>query len=194
MSASRPRALRAAPLRSMLLVACALLAGCSCVRYRLLEADSRAKLEERQRFAVVATRLVEGDGFADPVAAGQALAEHYRPVRGDDPWPVRSIGDAPPDLRDALLAARAVLLEKGYAPAGPVDAEADLVVLVSLSRGDDGALQRVSVTVGGPLDDRFERSLASLDATLEGDGECDATVVDLVTELVGALPERAQAP
>lgn len=179
---------------ALLLVSCALLAGCSCARYRLLELDSRAKIEERRRFAVLATRLVEGDGFADPVAAGQRLAEHYRPQPGADPWPVHPIADAPPDLREALVVARAVLLEKGYEPARPDDVAApDLVVLVSVSRAErDGALRRVSVTLGGPLDDRFDRALASLDATLPDDGGCDVAVADVVRDLVGALPERAE--
>lgn len=196
MSVTRPRAQRAAPLRLTLLPGlCLLLAGCSCVTYRVLELDSRAKVEERQRFAVLATRLVEGDGFAEPVAAGEALAEHYRPQAGAGPWSVRPLADAPPELHDALAAARAVLQEKGYAPATAAEGAGapDLVILVSVTRaGRDGALRRVSVDVGGPLDERFERSLASLDATLPEDGDCQATVVDLVRELVGALPEHAE--
>lgn len=181
-----------------LLVACAALSGCSCARYRLLAADSRAKVEERQRFALLATRLEESDGFADPPSVGEVLAEHYR-TRPDDaaPWSVRRVEEAPAPLREALAAARAALLEKGYAPATAARGAGapDLVVLISLSQAAEGGpLQRVAVEIGGPIDDRFERALVSLDATLPEDGSCDATAAELVRELVGALPERAREP
>ncbi|MCO5170471.1 MAG: hypothetical protein M9894_29395 [Planctomycetes bacterium] len=175
---SRLRALALAPLL--------LLAGCGCVRYRALQVDTRARLEERRTATVLATRLVEGDAFADAPAAVLPLAEHYRPGEGE--WTVGRVEDAPEPLQAALRAARVALLERGYELARG-DAAPDLVVLVSVTHDRRGDLRRVAVDVGGALDDRFERALVSLDAVL--DEGCEREVDDLVRALLGALPERA---
>lgn len=172
--------------RALLLLA--LLAGCSGVEYRALEVDARAKLEGRRRFVVLATRLVENDAFSDAPDLVRPLAGDYAPV-GSAAWPVAPLDAAPAPLEGMLGAARALLLEKGYAPATSTEPP-DLVLLVGHCTLQDGALHRVSVDVGGPLDGRFRRDLVSLDAKV--DPGADADPVELVRDLVGALPEREE--
>lgn len=176
--------------RALLVSTILLLSGCSCVRYRVVDLDVRAKLDERRRFVVLATRLVEGDAFADLPAAALALEARYRPgaAPGQAPWVVRPIEQAPEPLRACLRAAREELLESGYWAATAAEGQdaPDLVVLVSLTTSAAGELTRAAVDVGGPIDDEFERVLVSIDATL--DEGCDAVAEELVRELVGALP------
>lgn len=170
---------------ALVLLVLLLLTGCGCVRYRALQADARAKLEERRTAAVLVTRLVEGDAFADPPAAVLPLAEHYRPGEGE--WTVGRVEDAPEPLQAALRAARVALLERGYELArgeGP----ADFVVLVGVTHDRQGDLRRVAVDVGGLLDGRFQRALVSVDAVL--DAGCERDVDGLVRDLLGVVPER----
>lgn len=171
----------------------ALLAGCSCVEYRALDVDSRAKLEERERFVVLTTRLVEVDGFSDAPGIARAFAADYAPVVSAQ-WTLRPAEEAPEPLRGMVAAAHSALVEKGYVPATAAEGPGapDLVVVVSHCWLQSGALHRVSVAVGGLLDGKFRRDLVSLDAKLPEDGGCEADPVDLVRDLLGALPERGE--
>jgi hypothetical protein len=187
---------------ALVLVLALPLAGC-CVRYRAVDLDTRAKLERRRRFAVLATSLAP-DGpwaWAEPASVAAVHSDVYRPrpldAALDDlpPRPVAPLRDAPEPLQRALLAAREALRARGYEAATEAEgADADLVCLVSLTRGDDGRVRKVAVQVGGPLDDRFKPDLAALDATLDDDASCDEDAADLVRHLVEALPEREDEP
>lgn len=176
--------------RALVLSMITLLSGCSCVTYRVVDLDVRAKFEDRRRFIVLATRLAEGDAFSDLPAAALALEARYRQsaLPGQAPWIVQRIADAPEPLRASLLAARDELLDAGYEAATTAEGPGapDLVVLVSVTTSSAGELTRVAVDVGGPIDDEFERVLVSIDANL--DEGCDAPADELVREMTGALP------
>jgi hypothetical protein len=183
----------------------ALLSGCSCVSYRVIDVDARAKLEDRRRFVVLATTL-EGRAYTDLPAAVLPLEAHYRPgprTPGEPPWWVLPLEEAVgTSVGPALRAAREELLALGYVPATSADGPGapDLVVLVSVTRvpatpatgpaliprAVPRAITRVAIEVGGPLDGEFERALVSIDAT--PDEGCEVVAEELVREMVGALP------
>lgn len=196
-------------IRALVVSLLALLSGCSCVSYRVIDVDARAKLEDRRRFVVLATTL-EGRAYTDLPAAVLPLEAHYRPgprTPGEPPWWVLPLEEsAGTSVGPALRAAREELLALGYVPATSADGPGapDLVVLVSVTRVPTTPatgpaltrsnvpgtvprmITRVAVEVGGPLDGEFERALVSIDAT--PDEGCEVLAEDLVREMVGALP------
>jgi hypothetical protein len=168
---------------------------CVAPTYQVIEADARAELEHRERFAVLGATLEDPAAwaYARPASAAHVHSGSYRStLLGDEVTGVADPAGAPPALAEALDQVQRALIERGYLLAAEGQAP-DLVAAVGLTHDATGLLTRVSLDVGGALDGTFQPDLLSLEARPprgpDAEDACVTTQAELLDVLLSVVPD-----